>query len=243
MKSLLLLLVPALLLSQPQRFNQIIEYVPDGTDQAERFTKIFQHLNVSYQVDPVLKIASLWANSQEDLDSAVKLFLRYYKPRQTNAVADRNIEITLHILHGKSGTAEKGDAPASLNAVIQQLKQVTSLTAFNNLETQILRVREGKRVESSGILVWQEVPEGAAPNYNLSADLALTGQTIKLNDLRVGVRMPYKVGDGGNQYQFREVGINTALDMRSGQQVVVGKTTAASKDGALIFVISARIVD
>jgi hypothetical protein len=241
MKPLLLLLMSTLLMGQVNRQSRIIEYEPDGTDQAIRFEKIFQLSNVFYHHDPVLKIVTFYADTKEKLDESEALFRRYYKPRQTNAAADRNIEITLNILHGKSGPAEKGDAPASLNAVIQQLKQVTNLTTFNNLETQILRVRDGKRIESSGVLVWQEVPESAAPNYNLRADLSLTGQSIKLNDARVGVRMPYKVGD--NQYQFREVGINTSLDMKSGQQVVVGKTNASSKDGALIFVISARIVD
>ena len=242
MKILLLLLMSNLLIAQVNRPSRIIEYEPDGSDQAERFIKIFRAANVFYDYDPVLKIVTLQADTKEKLDESEALFRRYYKPRQANTIADRNIEITLHILHGKSGPAEKGDAPASLNTVIQQLKQVTSLTTFNNLETQILRVRDGKRVESSGVLVWQEVPESAAPNYNFRTDLALTGQSIKLNDLRVGVRIPYKMGDG-NQYHYREVGINTALDMKSGQQVVVGKTNASSKDGALIFVISARIVD
>lgn len=241
MKTLLLLLMSTLLMGQVNRPSRVIEYEPDGTDQAERFTKIFQAANVHYQYDQVLKIVTLHADTKEKLDESEQLFRRYYKPQKTAPVADRNIEIILHIVHAKSGPAEKGDTPVSLNAVIQQLKQVTSLTTFNTLETQILRVREGKRVESSGVLVWQEVPESAAPNYNLRADLSLIGQSVKLNDLRVGVRMPYKVNN--DAYQFREVGINTALDMKSGQQVVVGKTNASSKDGALIFVISARIVD
>ena len=240
MKFLLLLTLSSLLAAQI-RISRTLEYEPDGTDQAERFYKVFQPNNVGYHFDPVLKIVTLYAETKEKLDESEAVFRRYYKPRPAVTIPDRNVEITLNILHGKSGPAEKGDAPASLNAVIQQLKQVTNLTTFNNLETQILRVRDGKKVESSGVLVWQEVPESAAPNYNLRADLSLTGQSIKFNDVRVGVRMPYKTGE--NLFQFREVGINTSLDMKSGQQVVVGKTNASSKDGALIFVISARIVD
>ncbi len=241
MKILLLLLMSTLLIAQVNRPSRIIEYEPDGSDQAERFIKIFRAANVFYDYDPVLKIVTLQADTKEKLDESEALFRRYYKPKSAVTITDRNVELTLNVLHGKSGTAEKGDVPASLNAVIQQLKQVTSLTTFNNVETQILRVREGKRVESSGVLVWQDFPEYAAPTYNLSAGLSLTGQSVKLNELKVGVRMYYKVGD--SQYQSREVGINTALDMKSGQQVVVGKTNASSKDGALIFVISARIVD
>lgn len=242
MKFLLLLLMPALLLGQVNRQSRVLEYEPDGTDQAQRFSQMFQPTNVLYQFDPVLKIVLLQAETKEKLDEAEQLFRRYYKPRPAGNNPDRNVEIILHILHGKSGPAEKGDAPASLNAVIEQLKQVTNLTTFNNVETQLLRVRDGKTVESSGVLAWQEVPENAYPTYNLSSGLSITGQSIRLNKLGVGVRMPYKTGEG-NQYQFREVGINTSFDMKSGQQVVVGKTNTSSKDGALIFVISARIVD
>ena len=40
MKYLMLLVMPGLLFSQPQRVNRIIEYEPDGTGQAERFERL-----------------------------------------------------------------------------------------------------------------------------------------------------------------------------------------------------------
>lgn len=243
MKFLMLLVMPGLLFAQNQRVNRIIEYEPDGTDQVHRFEKLLGPSNVGFFAEPTLKLINIWGQSKESVDEAEQLIRRYYKPKPFATVPDknRNVEITLHILLGKSGSAEPSDAPPALNAVIGQLKQATTLTSFRNLETQILRVRDGKRVESSGVLTWTDVPESAAPTYNFTSSVFTLGANIRLEDLKFGARVPYKVVD--QQYQYREVGVNSSFDLKSAQQVVVGKTNASTKDGALILVLSARIVE
>ena len=241
MKFLMLLVMPGLLFSQPQQVNRIIEYEPDGTDQAQRFEKLLGPSRIGFWAEPTLKLINIWGQSKESVDEAEQLVRRYYKPRPAIVVKDRNVEITLNILLGKSDSTEPSDAPSSLNAVIAQLKQVTTLKSFRNLETQILRVRDGKRVESSGVLTWTDVPESAAPTYNFTSSVLTPGTNIRLEDLKFGARVPYKVAD--QHYQYREVGVNSSFDLKSGQQVVVGKTNASTKDGALILVVSARIVE
>ena len=245
MKLLVLLMMPGLLFAQLQRVNRFMEYEPDGTDQVQRFEKLLVPLNVGFLPEPTLKLIHIWGQSKESVDEAEQLIRRYYKPKPAlpAAIKDRNVEITLHILLGKSGTSEPSDAPPALNAVIAQLKQVTTLTSFRNLETQILRVRDGKRVESSGVLNWADVPDSAAPLYNFIANVSAPGASIRLEGLKFGTKVPVKMGTGENQYQFREVGVNSSFDVKPGQQVVVGKTNASSKDGALIMVLSARIVE
>lgn len=242
MKFFLFLILAGALFAQPVRVNRFMEYEPDGTDQVQRFEKLLSPSNVGFLAEPTLKLIHIWGPSKESLDEAEQLIRRYYKPKPAG-IKDRNVEITLHILLGKSGTSEPSDAPPALNAVIAQLKQVTTLTSFRNLETQILRVRDGKRVESSGVLPWSDVPESAAPLYQFKADVSAPGTSIRLEDLKFGTTVPYKVGTGENQYQFRQVGVNSSFDVKPGQQVVVGKTNASSKDGSLIMVLSARIVE
>ena len=243
MKLLVLLMMPGLLFAQIQRVNRFMEYEPDGTDQVHLFEKLLAPLNVGFLPEPTLKLIHIWGPSKESVDEAEQLIRRYYKPKPTVSLAirDRNVEITLHILLGKSGGTEPSDSPVALNAVVSQLKQVTTLTSFRSLETQILRVRDGKRVESSGVLTWSDVPESAAPSYQFRADVSAPGSSIRLGDLKIGARVPYKLSEG--QYQFREVGVSSSFDVKPGQQVVVGKTNASTKDGALIFVLSARIVE
>ncbi len=55
------------------------------------------------------------------------------------------------------------------------------------------------------------------------------------------MRVPITTGPG--QFQYQEVGINTDLDVREGQKVVVGKTNMDSSDRALIVVVTAKVVE
>ncbi len=96
-------------------------------------------------------------------------------------------------------------------------------------------------MESSGVLNWADVPDSATPLYNFTANVSVPGPNIRLEDLKFGTRVPYKAGE--NLYNSREVGVSSSFDVKPGQQVVVGKTNATGKDGALILVLSARIVE
>ena len=164
---------------------------------------------IGFVVEPSLKLIDIWNEhgNKEKLDEAEQLIRRYYKPKISPA-RDKNVEVTLYVLNGKQGTAEPSDAPSQLAPVLQQIKQSTGLGTFKILEIQILRVREGNRVEASGVFAW--------PDINESASL---------------------------QYQFREVGINSSFDLKPNQIIVVGKSNASSKDGVIILVLSAKIVD
>lgn len=147
---------------ETQQINRIIEYEPDGTDQAQRFEKLLGPSSVGFFAEPTLKLINIWGQSKESFDEAKQLIQRFYKPKPAlpTAIKDRNAEITLHILLGMSGSAEPSDAPPVLNTVVAQLRQLTTLTTFRDLKTQIVRVREGKRLKSSGVLNRGKHPAG-----------------------------------------------------------------------------------
>ena len=238
MKPLALLFLPCLLLAQPP-FSKFVEYEPDGTDSIQNFRKLLGPTGVGFEADSSLKLATIWGNSQSKLDEAEQLIKKYYKPKAGSAPAqlDRNVELTLHVLHAKMSSTEPNDTQSILAPVIQQLKQATALTSFRTVETQILRIRSGKKVETSGILVWNDAPESAAPNYQFRTEVSIQGASIRVDNLNFGVRVPYKLNEN---YQ---VGINSSFDMKPGQYTVVGKANASAKDGALVLILSAKIVD
>jgi hypothetical protein len=242
MKPLALLFLPCLLLAQPP-FSKFVEYEPDGTDSIQNFRKLLGPTGVGFEADSSLKLVTLWSGNQSKLDEAEQLIKKYYKPKAGSAPTqlDRNVELTLHVLHAKMNSTEPNDTPAILAPVIQQLKQATSLTSFRVVETQILRIRSGKKVETSGILVWNDAPEHNAPNYQFRTEVYIQGASIRTDNLNFGVRIPYKVNE--STYQYREVGIISSFDMKPGQYTVVGKTNASSKDGALVLILSGKIVD
>jgi hypothetical protein len=62
---------------------------------------------------------------------------------------------------------------------------------------------------------------------------------VHLSNFRFITRVP--VGSG-SQWQNEDVSINTDVDLREAQKVVVGKANVGNSDSALFVVLSARLV-
>ncbi len=242
MKYLLLtLLLPFCLAADVMR---VFEYVADSSDQANRIVLMLQGPGIIVKNDPVLGLVTVIADTEEKLSKTEEAFRKYYKPKP-NSSSNQNIELVLSILHA-TVSGNQVDVPAALVPVVQQLKSVTNLKSFQSVEMQMLRARVNTNVESSGMLTWTETPENFAPQYQFKATVGTAGNLIRLEHLHFGVRVPVKTGSSdpnNTQFQMREVGINASFDVKPGQQVVVGKTNTSGKDGALILVVSAKIVD
>lgn len=234
---LMMMLLPVCLSAQVHR---IIEYAVDGTDQVQRLTSLMQIPGVKVTADPVLGLVSIWGENEEKATAAEAQFRKFFKPKAP-VVSDRNVELTLNVLYAKTGSSETSEVISALGPVVQQLKQTTMLSSFKSVETQVLRIRNMKRVESSGALTWSDVPESVAPLYQFRCDVSTDGTKVRLDSMNFGVRVPTRVSE--NNFQWREVGITTSLDIKPGQYVVVGKTNVSPKEGALVLVLSAKLVD
>ncbi|WP_031500515.1 hypothetical protein [Bryobacter aggregatus] len=259
MKRIALFLFPMLLLGQqnapapppaaaaePQvstqaSYHTVIEYEPDSTNQIHSFGPLIRP--VVMQVEPLLKLISLTGPSKKDVDAAEQLIRRYYKPgTQAIVQRDRNVELTLQVLLATTGN-ESSSVPSSLDPVVNQLKQLTALKSFRVIETQIATVRSGNSVEVMGVLSWPEVPVSAFPLYQFQSKLSVEGKVVHLDKLRFSGRVPYQNPIEKDKYDYREVNILTALDVKPGQQVVVGKVNATVKDTSLILVVSVKLLD
>ena len=240
MKLIAALILPALLFAQPTRVTRIIEYEPDGTDQMKRFEPLLVQLDVAMRSEPLLGLVSLQGSNKDSVDEAEKMIRKYYKARPAKTAPDRNVELTLRIIQGRN-SPDPSDIPPSLSSIVTQLKQASQLTSFRLLESQIIRMRDGAKVAATGVIAWMDVPELVSPLYSFDSMVRLSGNTVQLDNLRFNIRMPVKRPNEG--YDFRDVGISSTLDLSPGQQVIVGKTNASAKDGAIILVLSAKIVD
>ena len=73
------------------------------------------------------------------------------------------------------------------------------------------------------------------------------GRAIRIDHLRVGLRVPIHFHPGAMQtqagVQFIDTGINTDVDIREGQKVVVGKANMDGSDPASIVVLTAKVVE
>jgi hypothetical protein len=164
--------------------------------------------------------------------------------------AVENIELTAYLLVASDQASTK-NTPAELEGVIKQLKGVFPYQGYRLMDTLLVRCRNGRAGDANGVA--PSNPEDVYKTYyklgfksvNLIPDP--TGKRIRIDGLYLGVKIPIKSGGssgvGGTNFMSVDTAINTDLDLREGQRVVVGKATVDSSNNALFLVLTARVVD
>ncbi len=154
-------------------------------------------------------------------------------------VPTKNTELTAYLLAASQQAAQADNVPKELDPVLKQLKSLFSYQGYRLLDTMIARAREGQELEmsSAGPAVRVDRPnfyQLRAKSINITAEGK--GSLIRLDGLRFSART-YSGDTPLDTY------INTDLDLREGQKVVVGKAGMGSSGDALILVITAKVVD
>jgi hypothetical protein len=221
---------------------------------AQIFTKIFhiKHANVDQLKDVMHSFGEVRFESNlgvivvrgthSDLAAAEELVKRYDVP----PAPARNIELTFHILLSNLDNGAHGKLPPELEPVGRALAKNFQFRSLRLIESTVLRARDRTVVEASGAVMHPAFDPAHPLNYQFRCFPALTGSIIRLDTLKLGFRFPYVAGeskDGRKMFQFRDSSINTEIDVKPGQLVVVGKATMDGSDSSMIAVVSARIVD
>ena len=205
-----------------------------------QLNRIFQPLNVSISFDRDLKVLSVRA--PKDILAVIEETIQRL---DVPPPAAKNIELNAYlVLASPEGTISK--MPAELAPVIKQLKTLFSYQAFRLLGALTLRGRDGQgeRVHGSlpGLVSDPALPLSYEFRTN-SAAISSDGKdtTIRVDQLLLSLSVPIK--QSGGQWQFQEAQIQTSVDVREGQKVVVGKANIDNADNALILVLTAKVID
>jgi type II/III secretion system protein len=156
-----------------------------------------------------------------------------------------NVEVTIYLMSAL-GTPSSSAVPPELEGVVKQLKSTFSYKGYQFIDTEVMRVRAGQGGEVSGVV---NGAPSVGPNKTLSqvkfrsASVSTDekGRAIRIDGLKVGLRIP--VMSGEKQYLYIDTGINTDVDIREGQKVVVGKANMDGSDRASIVVLTAKVVE
>ena len=158
----------------------------------------------------------------------------------------KNVELTAYLLIG-SVQGQSGSLPDVLQPVIKQLQSLFTYKSFRLVDTMIARMRAGGRRAS--VFGAVDVPgETLKGNAHLAADVAEVvpdpqGHQVRITNLALTVSMPNGLLKDG-QINWVRTGIETSVDVREGQKVVVGKANmAGAPDQALILVLTAKVLD
>ncbi len=147
--------------------------------------------------------------------------------------AVKNVELTFHIVEAtKEAAADSAALPAELQPVIAQLKSVLGYQGFRLFDTAFIRTRSGERAEASG---QAQVANGTA-GYHLNLQAFASSET-KPATIRIdNSRFQAWVGS-------TNAGFSVNVDLKEGQQAVIGRAGIEGDRSALILVASGKIVE
>jgi len=184
-------------------------------------------------------------------DTIAKLDVPSQKPTGT-----ANVELMVYLLGAAvKGSNSDNDVVRPLQAVVDELRKRFPYDNYRLLESAVLRVRSNSQGEASGFLRGSMTPALASVSSTYDLKVALdkvepgTGsRLISLRDFRFGVRLPVATSPEGTpperlQYQYQQVGINTQIDIREGEMVVVGKAGVQGAFDGIFVVLRAEVVD
>jgi hypothetical protein len=95
---------------------------------------------------------------------------------------------------------------------------------------------------------------GLGPSYyhldaNRTAVVGDAPRVVQLTILNFGLEIPVPVGPPPSdnskprEFQYKRIGLNSDMDIRDGQYVVVGKSGLGDSENALVLVLTAKVVD
>ena len=169
------------------------------------------------------------------MDVIEGLIQRLDVPRQPVELAPNyNVELTIWVLRGSATQGQGDPVPAELDATMRQLRSVFPYKTYGLIDTQLLRVTDGRPVETSSDIagttfqykVQPSVKPGKAPRM------------IHLGRFEVSVRNLVVI-DGKTQYL--PTGIITEIDAQEGQKTVVGKSNFGQD--ALVVVVTPKVIE
>jgi hypothetical protein len=150
-----------------------------------------------------------------------------------------NVEFTVYLISG-SGQGTTDEVPKDLESTVKQLHGVFAYKSYKLSESFILRGGTGM-ASTEGVL------PGVGLRYRFGYfRLRLSGdppRAVQLEALYLELTKPNgQFKDGKQQYET-VAKINTNLDMRDGQKIVVGKSSINTGGDALILVIVPKVIE
>ncbi len=201
-----------------------------------QLANLFRAFGAVVQPEGGLKVISVRA--PKEVLAAIEESLQRLDVPQAPA---KNVQLEAYLLTA-SGQGSSTSVPGDLEPVIKQLKSVFNYQGFRLLGTLSWRGRDGTGGNVNGLLpsVSSDSTQPTLCSFRIHS-VAITSEgkeaTIRINDLVLQFNFALK---NGANYEAR---INTSIDVREGQKVVVGKANIDNADSALILVLTAKVVE
>ncbi len=224
--------------------------------ELDRLRDLFWNLPGSTRVDDELGL--LIAHAPEQTMQFIQETIAKLDVPSLEAPQKPTVEITGYLLGAGRQPAEAEDVammPLALQPVVKELQEKFPYGSYRVLDSTIIRVRAHESGQTQG-LIPNFLPEPlSAHTARYDLIVALGGITpsgdrrgIELRQVQLQGRIPIVVSPAGtppqqvttNHADFR---INTAMDIREGETVVVGKAGVQGAVDGIFLVLKAKVVD
>ena len=168
------------------------------------------------------------------------------------------LEVQLHLIVArKTSEGEDEKLPASLEAVIKQLKATFSFKSYRLATTLLNRVKNGGRLSLRWVgspLLASAAATASTPGFN---EFNVQGvklmqdengrDVVQMSNFNFGTRIPIVTssvatvsGNSSPVIHYENTGITTDISMREGEPTIVGTLNVGPSGDALIIVVTAR---
>jgi len=141
---------------------------------------------------------------------------------------------------GSDSESSMGTVPKDMEPVVAQLRNTFPFKSYRQLDVLTLRTRVGQRAgtdSSGGSMQFGNTSRTVRTNFRLnSSSVGGDGSTIHLDQIQANIKIP--PGEVGNP---EDLSLNTDLDIKEGQKVVVGRM-GINREQALFLVLTAKLV-
>lgn len=200
--------------------------------------KILGMLGLQIRLKPDINAIVLRGRSQSDLDTALRLIEALDVPPEPGLT----VETTVFVVAASKDGGEDAGLTEGLAAAVEPLRELFGYRGFELLDSVFLRVRDGRQGRVEGGLVLATTPGVSSVGYQLTFRRA---EVIARADAERLVRFDgltfelHGAGDG----QVQRAYLKTDVEIREGQQAVIGKSTPRGADDTLILIVEARVLD
>ncbi len=216
-------------LQEHQRASWISKLIPVKNNLPNTTLQALCIFHAEVVPQPALRIISVRA--PQELMSAIEDAVKRLDVPQAGP---KSVELIVQILVASDQNETMlRTVPASLKAVVDQLKAILPYKQYYLLDTQIGTAVDSRNISLSGDVVGLRSKPDEITQYRFDT-------TVRIGN---GDTLASTVRLSGLNYRFptAQIGIATDLDIPIGKQVVVGK--ASSGDRAFILVVSATIMN
>lgn len=177
----------------------------------------------------------------------VAAFEEMIKQLDVAPIVKKDVETTVYMIVASTQAGSATPLTPDLDPVVKQLKGIFNYKGFRLLDSFVLRSRDGEHGDTNGFLPpLENLPPGNKISYGFQYQRVIlegadNARVAHFDRLRLNMKVPVATSNGTMGV---DASISTDVDVPEGKKVVVGKTSALEgSDGALILVISAKVVD